>query len=140
MRRFIIISILLLVVSTVLTLIVWFNLQKIFIENKTDSIEGQNEKMVQETSRLNEDASKEVDINDSELEFSSDIDAETIILNENQKRVAELLGLDGGNIKITPGMVICAKENFTDKRIAEFMSGASPEVFEYPTLLKCLKQ
>lgn len=59
-------------------------------------------------------------------------------LSEQQKNIAESVGIDVDAFVMTPQMVQCAEEKLGTARIMEIMAGDSPSVIEVARLAPCL--
>lgn len=66
------------------------------------------------------------------------IKIDTSSVSEEQKAIAEKLGIDIDNIIITPEMVSCAERKLGSQRMQEIMEGSSPTTLEGISLLGCL--
>lgn len=124
LKKFILISLVLLVIATAAVVYVWFKVQNLTATPVLQTNE-MNDTATATTSRLraNQEAGMKID---------------TSRMTEKQKATAETFGIDVEAITITPEMLACGEKELGAERIAEITAGDSPTVIESGKLLKCL--
>ncbi len=59
-------------------------------------------------------------------------------IGESQQAVLDTVGVDVETFVITPEMQVCAGEKLGEARMAEIIAGAAPTLYETTKLLSCL--
>ena len=142
LKIFLISAIFLLVLAIVASGYVWLRVQKAL---SSSAIEVIQDVAHDRTIGTKDDSSQKLEtfvpsedtpIANSLPEEGMKIDSK-IITNE-QKAMAEKVGIDVDSISITPEMVGCAEKKLGEGRLQEIINGTSPSVLESMSLLGCL--
>lgn len=151
-KRYLLIMLALLVAAVLGAVLVWYFLILNPIKDAQEKVNSAYEKASDVGSHVLEDAEiklKEngIDTQDIKTGAESTIeavqDAVPIIIKksslpEAQQSILTTFGF-GENIIITPQMQVCAEAKLGTARLAEIVSGATPNLMEATSLVSCLK-
>ena len=136
LKIFLLIGLFLLVSALAASGYVWFKLQQ--------TLSGATSGLLESVTG-NVDAEKEVEafVPSAETPIANSLPKEGLkidssAITDEQKVMAEKVGIDLDGVAITPEMVGCAEKKLGEGRLQEIMDGASPSVLESMSLLGCL--
>lgn len=163
MKRFIIISLLLLVFAVVATVVVWSLLQDEFERSEVHEEHGSSEVQAEglsdvETEPVVTQSESEVEIEQNETVSESGaslqqpeetphqatdeiqpIPLRDLPLSDTQRSMIEVAGIDVETFVITADMIACAEEKLGSERFQAVIGGEAPSFLEGTRLLGCIR-
>ena len=137
MKKFLLISVVLFILSGVATTAVFF-----FVKDNVQSVPFVTETVTAVNSVLNKETTepvKEATIDtQNENVPENGIALSTLPLTEVQKKALRAANIDVDTFIITPPMLTCASEKVGAQRVDAFSTGEAPTLIEITKLLPCL--
>ena len=138
MKRFISVSLILVGVSLIATVIVWYLLQGMFIKDDEKAENNTNVWSSLIGGRFEQKESALTETNNDETN-EEPITIGNFTVTKEQQHAAESIGLDLSAIELTEEVINCARETLSQERLDAILSGLTPTFLETLSLLPCLK-